>query len=118
MDIMNQSDGERRAVNPALTVARRVLVAGVALLGVVYAADYVSAKYRISKNTPGDPLEAVKIQPMYVIPHKDGQAEYVFGDPQTQMCLHSLFPHLGYSPCWYVKKHTEQTLPMMIFLAP
>jgi len=118
MDIMNQSDGERRAVNPALTVARRVLVAGVALLGVVYAADYVSAKYRISKNTPGDPLEAVKIQPMYVIPHKDGQAEYVFGDPQTQMCLHSLFPHLGYSPCWYVKKHTQQTLPMMIFLAP
>lgn len=103
-------------MNAAPKVARRALIAGIVLLGVLYAGDYVSAKHRILKNTPGDPLEAVKIQPMYVIPHKDGQAEYVFGDPQTQTCLHSLFPHLGYSPCWYVKKHTQQTVPMTIFL--
>lgn len=101
-------------LNSALKIASRALIAGIALTGILYAGDYAYAKYRMSKNTPGDPLEVVKIQPTYVIPHKDGRAEYVFGDPVTQTCLHSVFPQLGYSPCWYVKKHAQQTVPMTI----
>lgn len=89
---MRKPETQRGAVNAVLKIITRAVIVGIALLAALYTGDYANAKYRISKNTPGDPLEAVKIQPMYVIPHKDGQAEYVFGDPQTQTCLHSLFP--------------------------
>lgn len=99
-----------------MKIARIILVGGILLAGILYVGDYVYVRDRMSKNTPGDPLETVKIQPMYAIPHKDGRAEYVFGDPVTQTCVHSLFPHLGYSPCWYVKKNS-QPIPMTIFLS-
>jgi hypothetical protein len=23
-------------------------------------------------------------------------------------CVHSLFPHMGYQPCWYLSRHSEQ----------
>lgn len=98
-----------------VTIARRVALAIVALSAVLYAGDYLSVRYRMAKGKPGDPLEAMKIQRTYVIPHKDGRAEIIFGDPETQMCVHSLFPHLGYTPCWYVKRQSQKPLVMGMF---
>lgn len=96
-------------MNLVLKIASRVLVVVIGLLAILYVGDYVVAKDRVSKN-PSASLEAVKIQPMYIIPHKDSRAEYVFGDPETQTCVHSIFPHFGYNPCWYVKKNTQPTI--------
>ena len=31
---------------------------------------------------------------------------------QTVTCVHSLFPHNGYSPCWYVKPRINQPIPL------
>jgi hypothetical protein len=31
---------------------------------------------------------------------------------QTITCVHSLFPHSVYSPCWYVKPRINQPIPM------
>jgi hypothetical protein len=107
----------RQNVDLILKITGRVLIAAIALLVVSFGMDYAIAKYRISNNRTGS-LESVKIQPMYIIPHKDSRAEYVFGDPQTVTCLHSLFPHFGYSPCWYVKKNAQPTVPMTIILQP
>jgi hypothetical protein len=39
------------------------------------------------------------------VQQKDGKTEYEEGDPETQTCVNSLFPHLGYSPCWYLRRH-------------
>ena len=88
------------------------LAAILALAAVVYACDYVSVRYRLSKNTPGDPLESVKVQRMYAIPHKDGRQEFAFAEPEMDTCVHSLFPHLGYPPCWYLKRTTEKPISM------
>lgn len=84
-----------------------------AVAAVLYAGDFAAAKYRLSKNQSAW-LGSVKIQPMYIIPHKDSRAEYVFGEPETVKCLHSIFPHFGYSPCWYVKKNTQPAVPMVL----
>jgi hypothetical protein len=65
-----------------------------------------------SPSAPRGPLDTVQIQRTYEIPHKDGRAEFAFAEPQTVPCVHSIFPHLGYSPCWYLKRHTQQTIPM------
>lgn len=92
-----------------INVARRVALAIVALSAVLYAGDYVTVRYRMTKKTPGDPLDSMKIQRTYVIPHKDGRAEIIFGEPETQTCVHSLFPHMGYTPCWYLKRQAQKT---------
>lgn len=94
------------------TIARRVALAFVVLSAVLYAGDYLLVRYRMTKRTAGDPLDSMKIQRTYVIPHKDGRAEIIFGEPENQMCVHSLFPHLGYTPCWYLKRQAQKTQVM------
>jgi len=86
----------------------RVVGAAVLFVLVTYAGDYLSVRYRIPKGR--DPFSTVAIQPYYAIHEKNGRTEYDFAPPETQACLRSLFPHFGYSPCWYVKRHTEKRI--------
>ena len=90
------------------SVLFRVVGAAVLLVCVVYVGDYLSVRYEIRKGR--DPLSTVTIQPYYAIHEKNGRTEYDFAQPQTQVCVRSLFPHSGYSPCWYVKRHTEKRI--------
>lgn len=103
------------------------------LVGILYTGDYAFVKYRLSgarsearsgagsaanspsgpsPAAPGGPLDTVQVQRTYEIPHKDGRAEFAFAEPQTVTCVRSIFPHLGYSPCWYLKRHSQQMIPM------
>jgi len=43
---------------------------------------------------------------------KSGKSDFYFLDPQKQTCVNSLFPHLGYKPCWYLRKHTHPRIAM------
>jgi len=91
----------RRTVLPILVVALLVLCLG-------YVGDYLSVRYRTLKGP--DPLTTVTIQPYYAIHEKSGKTEYDFAQPESQVCVRALFPHLGYSPCWYVNRHTEKRI--------
>lgn len=102
-------------MNVVLKIAIRLLIAALTLLGLVWLGDYVTARHRIAIGASSF-VESVKVQPMYIVPHKDSRAEYVFGDPQMVNCLHSIFPHFGDNPCWYVKKHAQPAVPMTILL--
>lgn len=98
----------RRVPRTALRSALGILL----IITLVYLGDYVSVKYRLRRNTPGNPLSTVRVQITYTIPHKDGRAEYVFGPRETKTCVRSIFPHLGYSPCWYLQRTAQQQIPM------
>ena len=50
----------------------------------------------------------MQINKYYAVPQKNGKTEFEPGEPETQTCVNSIFPHLGYSPCWYVKRHKNQ----------
>ena len=71
---------------------------------ILYAADYAAA--RSSSKSFG----SVIVTPYYVIPKKNGKTEFVFQPPALQRCVHSLFPHQGYAPCWYLSRHPEQPI--------
>ena len=86
----------------------RIVVAVVLLVLLAYAGDYISVRYRIPKGR--DPFSTVTIQPYYAIHQKNGRTEYDFAQPETQVCVRSLFPHFGYSPCWYVNRHTDKRI--------
>jgi hypothetical protein len=79
-----------------------------ALLLLVYAGDYLSLRYRIPHRR--EPFGTVQIQPLYAIHEKNGKTEYDFPPPETETCVHSLFPHFGYAPCWYLRRHTEKRI--------
>jgi hypothetical protein len=41
---------------------------------------------------------------------KNGRFEYSLGDTETQTCVRSLFPQLGYTPCWYLSRHATRRI--------
>jgi hypothetical protein len=90
------------------SIVPRIVAAMVLVVLVAYAGDYAWVRYRVSKHL--DPFASVTIQPYYAIHQKNGKTEYDFAPPESQLCVRSLFPHLGYSPCWYVMRHTEKRI--------
>jgi hypothetical protein len=87
-------------------IALRATIVLVTMLGVVYAGDYCVVRYRV----PNDryPFAQVVVQPFYVIHQKNGKIDYERGEPENDQCIRSLFPHMGYAPCWYLSRHTEK----------
>lgn len=80
----------------------------VLLAALVYAGDYFLVRFKIPKSH--EPFSSVTIQPYYAIHQKNGKTEFDYAQPQTQVCVQSLFPHFGYDPCWYVKRHTDKRI--------
>jgi hypothetical protein len=74
----------------------------------LYAVDYVFLLLKIPPNRPQ--LGSVTVQPYYEIHEKSGKTEYDYIDPQPQTCVNSLFPHMGYQPCWYLRRHPERKI--------
>jgi hypothetical protein len=81
----------------ARLVIGRGLLGLLILLGIVYLADDLSVRYR----TAG-PLDEVTFY--YATTLKNGRVEVFYDQPQTETCVHALFPHLGANPCWYVAR--------------
>jgi hypothetical protein len=48
----------------------------------------------------------------YAVPQKDGKTQFLFDPPQQQDCVHSLFPHAGLQPCWYLSSHSQKRVDM------
>lgn len=87
----------------------------------VYAADFVSFRIRMIHPKPDNPLETVTTLRILAIEQKGGKTEYTVDQlqpQQTAVCVHSLFPHAGDLPCWYLKRKFAQPIPMNIFLIP
>ena len=71
----------------------------------LYAADDLSLRYRIPDR---EPFGSVTVQRYYALHKSKDKTNFLFADPVAQTCVHSLFPHSGYPPCWYLGRHAEQ----------
>jgi hypothetical protein len=87
---------------------KRILAALVVILVLVYAGDDLSVRIPIPKSR--NPFGTVLIKSYYAIPQKNRKTEFYLADPVTKTCVHSLFPHFGYSPCWYLEKKKLQRI--------
>ncbi|MFZ3214173.1 MAG: hypothetical protein WA188_21920 [Terriglobales bacterium] len=85
---------------------KTALIVVLGFCALLYAGDYATVRYHIPRSR--DPLATVEVQPYYVVPLKDGKTEFMFLPTENQVCVRSLFPHLGHSPCWYVRRHRNQ----------
>jgi hypothetical protein len=79
-----------------------------ALIAVAYVCDYCALRYKIARNRT--PYGSVNVQLYYSMLQKNGKTEFIPGETQTQTCVHSLFPHMGYSPCWYASRRTDKRI--------
>jgi hypothetical protein len=96
-------------------LSKRILVAAISILAIAYIGDYVSVRVRMIHPQPADPFETITTLRILAIPEKNGKTEYetdAQNPQQTFTCVHSLFPHAGYSPCWYIKPKLNQPIPM------
>ncbi len=80
----------------------------VILLGVIYAVDYAVLRYRVAANRTAFGTEPVSSY--YAVQEKNNKTEYIFKDKEDETCVHSLFSHLGYAPCWYLRRHPEKQI--------
>ncbi len=89
---------------------RRVTTVGLVWLVVaacvLYLADYARLRYKIHRNS--QPYGSVKMQNYYAVKLKSGKVEYYFDTTKFQPCSNSLFPQMGYTPCWYLRRKANQ----------
>ena len=88
--------------------AKRGLIAVLALFVVIYVCDYGLLRYRMSRNNGADAVGTVTSY--YGTALKDGKLEIFTDQPQTESCVHSLFPHSGMRPCWYASRNNVKTI--------
>jgi hypothetical protein len=84
------------------TQSIRILYSLILLVAVAYGYDYASVRRRMSAQKSGDPFDVVTYPHLLAIPLKGNKVDYEL-DAQSPMesesCVHSLFPHYGYTPC-------------------
>jgi hypothetical protein len=88
----------------------RVAGALVLLLLLVFVADSIALRLHIPGNRPE--FSTFQVRPYYAVKMKDGKTQFMFEDPQDETCVNSLFPQLGYRPCWYVSKSKMKQIPL------
>jgi hypothetical protein len=95
---------------PLRQLLRRIIISVVLAAAVLYVGDYAVIRYRVAANR--NAYGTVTVQPYYAVPRKDHKTEFLFDDPQDQTCVHSLFPHFGDSPCWYLNRNKQKRINM------
>jgi hypothetical protein len=89
-----------------IPILRRFLVGTVVALVFCYVSDDLMIRYRMRRSPSA--YGQVTVHRLDTIPEKNGRMEYVPEPPVVETCIHSLFPHIGYLPCWYLSRKTEQ----------
>ncbi|HEY6331501.1 MAG TPA: hypothetical protein VI756_19405 [Blastocatellia bacterium] len=91
-------------------VLTRILAVIAVLLIVFYLGDYLSLQYQIPGNR--DQFGTVTVEILLAVPQKDGKTEFISGDTQNVQCVHSVFPHFGCAPCWYISRKKFKQINM------
>ncbi len=91
-----------------LRMARNTLLLLIVFGALLYFADYGVLRLRAATNR--NAYGTVSVDKYYAIRQKNGKTELDFAGTENQTCVRSLLPHMGYQPCWYLTKHTEQQI--------
>lgn len=102
--------GSETRENQGVKLLKRAVLIVAGLAAMLYAGDYASVRLPFPKDRAA--YGTVVVRPYYDVGLKSGKSQFYFLDPQNQTCVNSLFPHLGYTPCWYLRKHVRQRIQM------
>jgi hypothetical protein len=94
---------------------RRVVLAAVALVVLLYLADFTWYHLRGSIPKLGPATGSVHRIRLLAISSKGNKIEYEIDavHPEEDVpCSHSIFPQGGNRPCWYLARHAKDPIPM------
>jgi hypothetical protein len=83
------------------------LICAAALL---YVLDWLVFRIRAAHSTGA--LGSVTVNAYFAVPQKNGRTEYDFQSSGPQSCAKAIFPHMGYLPCWYLRRHADQEIKL------
>ena len=83
-----------------------VLLAALGVAALVYGVDY--AVFRLRAATNRNAYGSVTVNHYTAVLQKNGKTTLTFDPPQPWTCVHALFPHEGWLPCWYLSRHPDQ----------
>ena len=86
---------------------KRLIVIVVLVCVLIYAADFVSLRIGFPRR---EKTASVTVHTMYAVKLKNGKTEYDDGGDLVVSCSNSLFPQLGFTPCWYLSRHPNQQI--------
>jgi hypothetical protein len=98
-------------------IGKSLLILIVTVFCAAYLGDEVYFQYRVHSKRSADAYGAVDMQHLLAIELKGGKVQYTMDrlqPEQIQQCVHSLFPHGGLSPCWYLLRKSTQAIPIVI----
>lgn len=80
----------------------RVAIFMAAATAATYAGDWIAFKLE------GAPQSTVTVNRVMIVPLKNGKHEYDYLGTFDEPCSISLFPQGELTPCWWLRKHTNQ----------
>jgi hypothetical protein len=92
-------DRTRSAAGAFARYLKRIVAVLLVLLAAAWLTDYIELR------RSGTPLSTVEIKRYYAVGLKNGKTEMMYAGPESEVCVNSVFPHMGHSPCWYVRRH-------------
>jgi hypothetical protein len=82
------------------------ILASVGAAALAFGVDYTVLRVRAA--TSRNPYGSVTVRHYYAVLQKNGKTQFIFDPPQPWTCVNALFPHGGFLPCWYLRRHPEQ----------
>jgi len=98
-----------------LSFTRRAFLSLLALLALLYLVDFSWYQLRVHVPKLGPATGSVHRIRLLAVPIKNNKVDYELdtNKPEEDVpCSHSLFPHGGARPCWYVTRHANDPIPM------
>ena len=75
-------------------------------VAVTYSADWIAFRLQ------GLPQSTVTVSRTLVVPLKNNKEEYDYEGTFDEPCSVSLFPQLGLSPCWRLRRNTNENIKL------
>ncbi len=89
-------------------ILAKIVAALAVLAAAIYGGDYIVLRVRIAKNW--NAFGTVEVDRYYSVAEKNNRMEFIPIGTQPETCVHSLFPHMGDEPCWYLVNHAEKQI--------
>lgn len=84
--------------------ARTVMIL-VAIVAALYATDWVVLRVRMARQTA---FSSVRVDQFLVAQLKGHRQRYFNMGMAQQPCVKAIFPHAGYPPCWWLRRHATR----------
>ena len=108
--IKSIADGSGK--NLKMPIVRRIAgwVLGALLIaaGIAYLADSLYIRHELVGTNSAAAFGNVRFY--YATKLKNGKFTIYQDSPQNEVCVHALFPHYGYKPCWFARRNTVRVV--------